>query len=195
MSRSSFIHRRNLQWTLISADSFNRANNSSTIGTTDGAGIKDPLGWTNQIGTWGISSNAATQITGTARVTVSTGFSDVWIRTKLVTGANLSDGILFRFSDTSNWWSYTEISGTMTLSKVVAGTNTNFTPIVALTPAPGYIHEVFADGPNIATYTNGTLTNSVNDSFNQSATLHGYRQQAGLGTLHSAFDDLMIFEA
>ena len=83
----------------LSTDTFNRTNNTSAVGTTDGAGSADPLTWTTQTGTCGISSNTAyASAVSSSRgiATVSLAAADVDISLKLST-LTTATYLLFRY--------------------------------------------------------------------------------------------------
>src|SRR5580765_4806135 len=116
---------------LLSADSFNRANSTTSIGTTDGAGSLDPLAWTTRQGTCGINSNKAYAVStanvsswgAAAAATVELATADADISITLAT-LDSAPGIIFRWSSTTNFWLVFENTSDLKLYKMVANTLT-----------------------------------------------------------------------
>jgi hypothetical protein len=86
-------------------------------------------------------------------------------------------GIVFRRSDTNNFWIATQTG----LYKVVAGAARANPASGALTWTKfvaGERMRVFANGSSISVYRNGTLLGTATDSFNSTATQHGLGAEA-----------------
>lgn len=175
--------------TLPVNDTFNRADNASSLGTaSDGIHA-----WTTRTGTWGISSNRAYSpsigsgpgYTGSI-ATVSTGASDGFLRLNLATMRATADdaGIIFRYADTSNFWiaQYSFTSVNVKITKVEAGSlsvvaSASFPAAIA---ADGEWLIVELNGTSIKLYVEDQLMVSTTSSFNQTATDHGlFTQQTG----------------
>ncbi len=157
----------------VSSDSFNRVNNSAAIGVTDGGGTLDPLTWTTQQGTCGISSNqayASALSGGKGLATVDLAAADVDLTLTLAT-ANLG-GLMFRFVDTSNYWVWAAVTGSSILYKMEAGSLTQV-GVLTVGAADGDVVRVVAVGSTIEVYRNGSLLLTTTSSFNSTATLHG----------------------
>ncbi len=155
--------------TLLSADSFNRANSAVTLGSTDGAGSLDPLTWFAHKGTWGISSNTAycptlgsSPTEAHAEVHLLTGDVDSTITfTTLGSG---SIALVFRYQDTFNCWFWLTASGSTGLyrrqssSSVLQGST-------HAGAANGDVMRVVSSGSAIQCYRNGSLLETKTDSF------------------------------
>ena len=104
------------------SDTFTRADSTTTLGTAETGGA-----WTAHVGTWGISSNQAYCPTsaGLNIATVDTGYSDGFV-TVTVTGVSAAgQRLVFRLSDSSNYWDLQAVTGSCLLQKYVAGSLTN----------------------------------------------------------------------
>jgi hypothetical protein len=197
-----FNHRRRAR-TLLSADSFNRADSTTNLGSTDGVspnsdgpGILDPLTWTQQRGTWGINTNRAyTSVsTGGAIATVDLLTPDVDI-TITVRVVSLLGSIIFRFVDTSNYFEffYRSTGSAFFLRRIQSGSatvlgTTTHTPFVQ---ANDTIRMVAA-GSAIACYWNATSLFTATDTFQQTVTKHGLQISADTG---ARLDDWTAYPA
>jgi len=157
--------------TVLSADTFNRTNSTTTLGSTDGAGSLDPRTWTTQTGTCGINSNQAYAPAVAAIATVDLATADVDVTVTLATIGTAS-ALVFRFVDTSNYWMYHSAGGNTYLYKNIAGSFTQV-DVAATGAADGDVHRVVANGSSIRVYRNGTLKITATDSALSSATKHG----------------------
>jgi|SRR5580765_3318327 len=162
---------------LLSADSFNRANGAA--GSTDGAGSLDPKTWTTQSGTWAIDTNQLST-TGTvpAILTCDLATADVDITyTHVVSDVN-GQGIICRFSDTSNYVFLNGDTTQLRLQKLVAGSTTNISSLIG-PPFLGTntVVRLVASGNQFWVYHDGALdpASPYTDSFNSTATKHGLR--------------------
>lgn len=107
---------------------------------------------------------------GTAAMALTTAPADgqVGVTYKTATTGGQEQGVVFRFSNTSNYWKAT----TTHLFKRVAGTNT--TVATYATPAaPGDRMVVQMNGTAITVLINGASAATATDAFNDTATLHG----------------------
>jgi len=112
---------------------------------------------------------------------LETGISDFTITatvTPFNSGGNRGDpGILFRYTDTSNYWYlYPESDGPIfVINKYVAGVATTMMIMKSFPMSSGGKLNVRIDGigENIIFYINGVEIVTVTDSFNQTATKHG----------------------
>jgi hypothetical protein len=157
-----------------STDSFNRADSTSSMGSTDGSGTLDPLTWTAQLGTFGITSNQGYPFAlsgGRAVATVDLSQANVDI--SLTSTSSNSAAIVFRYSDTSNFWIWwNDGTSNTALWKRVAGT---FSQVGSSHGSAGSsdVLRVVVVGSSITAYRNGGVLETQTDSFNSSATLHG----------------------
>jgi len=173
-------------WTFDAiTDDFNRIDSTTSLGvaTTGQA-------WVSQKGTWGISGNKAyaSNPNGTDAIAViDSGESDVTIS---VDGTwNTSTGIAFRVNGTDLLAAYINSTG-LKLYKFTISTNELlgeylFTPVVGTT----YAIKVIANGSSIKVSLDGTERISVTNTFNQTATKHGFRVFNDTG---SRFDNFKI---
>lgn len=157
-------------------DSFNRANSTTTLGSTDGG---TTAAWTAQLNTWGINANAAyVPASADSIATISGGTADLDICSITATTlpATRAFWIVFRFSNTTNYWRWGGTLGaTMNLEKVVAGVATAHLADTRFVAAQGDTLSVTCLGSVIEVMHNGRTALTVTDSFNQTATLHGMR--------------------
>lgn len=162
----------------FSTDSFNRANSTTNLGSTDGGTVS---AWTQRVGTWGINGNAAytSATTAGAHATIpgSADFEEVSM--KVTTWTSDEASIVFRWSDTNNYWFLGgTVGGALTLTKKVAGVNTTFT-VGAIGPswtlAVNDTIKARAHGSVIECFRNGVLMMTISDTFNSSATVVGMR--------------------
>src|SRR5262245_57529908 len=116
---------------LLAADSFNRADNASSLGSTDGAGLLDPVAWIPQLGTWGISSNQAYKSGGSSAeqsAVIDAGTADVIV--EVTTAArNFANGagLVFRAVDFQNFWlARNSSAGNTQLIRVINGIEAPF---------------------------------------------------------------------
>lgn len=188
--------------TLLSADTFNRANNASTMGTTDGAGIKDALTWaysnrSSGSSTWGIASNRAVPET-TGKITYATTnltVSDADISVTRPSFATNNDGLVFRYVDTNNYWDFTDSAadGKYLVNKLVANSSTSFAGSMTSRPtvSAGDVMRVVVAGSTIACFVNGVRIASIVDSDLSTATRYGLTN-GPLNTL-ATFDNWTAF--
>lgn len=152
-------------------DSFTAGANTSLSGrTTDDSALT----WTVQTGGYTISPYdkgcAYPTTPGTRSIATVTVAADCVVSATVVTApqAGQAAGIVFRWSDNSNYWR----CGQNTLRKNVAGTlstvATHSTPF-----SPGDRMVVILSGSSITVQRNGVTVSSATDAFNSSATKHG----------------------
>jgi hypothetical protein len=175
---------------LLSTDSFNRANVTGSVGSTDGAGTLDPQTWTLQQGTSSINSNTyimgAPATVGPINGAISTlelGIPDVDLSITIPTIGNAA-GIVFRFSNTSNYWYYVG-DGTIAakIRKNVAGVVTNMGSTHG-TAVAGDVLRVVCTGSSLSFYLNGVFQETIVDSHNSTATKHGLLVTSTGGPVH-----------
>jgi hypothetical protein len=151
------------------ADTFNRADSSSTLGST----TTGSYAWSAVVGTWGISSNAAYDVTATSAnhiATIDDTHANGTVAAQLFGSSPVNSGILFRLTDASNFWVWLANG---TLYKCVAGSFTSVGSLPLRTPASGDTYSAILNGSSITLKVNGAVYGSATDSFNQSATQHG----------------------
>jgi len=159
-----------------STDTFDRANSTTSMGSTDGGTVS---AWTEQIADWGINSNTAyipTSTNAIATIPGSADFEEVSVTVSTWPAATEA-WINFRFSDTSNRWRW---GGTLAddarLEKVVAGvvTSTDADPSGNdFVLAQGDKLTARCHGTVIEVFVNDVLALCISDSFNDDATIVG----------------------
>jgi hypothetical protein len=177
------------------ADTFNRADTATGIGTTttgakvwSGTGIPSRFKITsNQLqAIYGGNDAAATVNPGTANYTVQA--------TNKVTGA-ADAGLVGRYTDDNNYWLV--FGGTATgtkysLAKKVGG-GFNWVSTTNVTPTAGDVVQLIFNGNTITLKVNGVTLASTTDTFNNTATLTGFRTGNGSTGGTSLWDDFYVF--
>lgn len=163
-------------------DSFNRANSTTVLGSTDRGEVE---AWTQNSGTWGINGNAAyisAAATSIATIVGSTDFERVQFQVTTWPAATVV-GLVFRFVDTSNfWWWGGTVGSAATLNSVVAGVTTTYTPdsgaggdyILAANDILG----IEVHGSAIIAYRNGQTAMTMSSTASQAGTRVGMRLTA-----------------
>lgn len=160
--------------TLLSADTFNRADSTTNLGSTNGVGALDPLLWTQHWQPQGIISNRAympgASTLGIASVDVGGADVDMSIAVSFDFGA-----AVFRLTNLNNYWiaGMDPSAGILRLFKAVAGSQSQVGSSIFETIADGDTLRVVASGSSIKLYRNGVLKLSATDSFNLTATRCG----------------------
>lgn len=172
---------------VLLSDDFNRANSTTTLGSPVVGGP-----YTVQSGTWGINSNEAYLTAGIsgAQVTFPAAINvDISAKMVLVTNANVSHGLMFRWVDANNFWVLARgSSGNMAISRCVAGALTQVSP--DFSQVAGDVVGVKAFGDQIAWYRNGVQLGVLTDQwFATAGTVAGLRS-GGITT--PRFDDLLV---
>lgn len=169
MSRSTFGHRRG---SLLSRDTFTRADSTTNLGSTDGDGLLDPVAWTQNRGTWGISSNEAYTSAATTRsiATVDLGTPDADIQIHNTT-ANQFPGAIFRFVDTANYWRWCRF-GVSNAELTVRELGVDH-QITAVSAGTGIHYRVITAGDVIRCYANDSFLAGTTDTRFNTATKFG----------------------
>lgn len=161
------------------SDNFNRADNSSAIGTpSDGGG-----GWTTTAGTWGILSNAIYRSAGSS---YSVAYLDAGVSTGVVSAkftGLASSGIAMRIVDGSNFV-WLQLTGGLTyLWKRVSGSFTQLGSTFSggFTTNDVFSLEVDASGNWIAKK-NGTSIITATDNVHSTATGVGFAWESNSAT-------------
>ncbi|SFE74364.1 hypothetical protein SAMN04487969_10643 [Paenibacillus algorifonticola] len=158
---------------LIAADSFDRDDNSSVLGLTD---TGQP--WISHTGTWGIQSQRAYTPAGTENyATVDVGLTDYKAEISLSVRVNRS-GLVFRFTDSSNWYRFVLSSTTVFMQRRLSGTTTSLSSF-SVTPTDGDTMKIIVNGSQFQGYYNNELKVTVTDTTFQTPTLVGL-ESAGL---------------
>lgn len=160
-------------------DSFDRADSTTTMGTTDTGQT-----WVPNTGTWGISSNRAYVVSGSQATTVvESNLADCTIQ---VTAAVVGNGgLCWRSTNNSNHWL---MAPTVVFKKVAGGFTQVGASFSGLTN--GTVIKIILSGNDGYLYFDGVLKLSWSDSFNATATKHGLRELSGGGS--ARFDSFSI---
>jgi len=158
-------------------DSFNRADSTTVLGSTDRGDVE---AWTQNSGTWGINSNQAyisAAATSIATLAAASEFIDCEVTVS--SWASGTAALVFRYTDANNhiWWGGT-VGATATLNIVVAGVTTTWTPDSGgadFTLAAGDTLSATCSGSVIIVYRNGKQALCISTSANQSASRVGMR--------------------
>lgn len=169
------------------ADTFNRADSTSTLGAADTGGA-----WTAHTGTWGIAGNRAALVTPTNNnaspwniATVNAGLSSCACSVNFPTAWSDGLGIVFRATDATNYWllRFNASGAGVQLYKVVAGGVTFVVAPSATLNATGNTLGVVLIGSTIQIKVNGADAGSpITDSTHATATRHGLWNNGGPGT-------------
>jgi hypothetical protein len=159
--------------TFTLADSTDLNAQAGDVGTT----------WTVPTGAFEVQSSKATSINGIA--VVNSGISDGVIQVT-PSGMPYAGGLVFRYTDTSNYWIFYSqgIGNDLSLIKYVGGVPT--TVWTTTQAVNSDIFKVVLNGSSIDVYLTGVLMHSATDAFNSSATHHGI---SGAGGFSNTFDD------
>jgi hypothetical protein len=172
-------------------DSFNRADNATTLGNADTGQAWQIVAGTGSTTTWGIISNQAYNIAGQDSFAIQdAAVSDCTIQVKVSdTSTKQYSRLIFRFVDKDNHFMLQNNTTNYQLYKKAAGTFTALKTI-AVTPAIGDIMKVVLSGSTITPYINGVAQAAATETFNQTATKHGIGVTNS--TTNAKFDDFSI---
>lgn len=148
---------------ILVQDSFNRADNTTSLGVTDTGQT-----WENIIAGFGILGNQAYTATQGDRVAVvNSGVSDGKVQITHAVYHQYSK-VFWRFTDVSNcYW----IEANLIRKKV--GVTTTTIATLSQTIATGDTLRIELNGSSHTIYKNGVQVGAFTDSFNQAATKHG----------------------
>lgn len=156
---------------ILIRDRFNRADNATSLGSTETGQV-----WTPQSNTPGIIGNQAYMAVGTGRVMISTTISDKFatqITFAVVSALDNVQRLHFRYVDSANEMFIGKLNATTyALVKRVAGALTTLGSI-AQAPVNGDIVRVEVNGSNIKAKINGVKFAEVTESANLTGTGFG----------------------
>jgi hypothetical protein len=158
----------------LSTDTFNRADSSSGMGSTDGTGTKDPAAWNlTAPGCYGIQTNRAYPVLNAQNVAwIDLAAADVDLSVTAAAFGAAGVLIAFRFADLSNYLYAVAYSGGVLLIRRQAASNTVLAgPIAGFTA--GETLRVVAVGSSITVYRNAAVVATVTETFNATVTKHG----------------------
>jgi len=163
------------------SDSFNRADSTTTLGSTDGGTLSLRAWVMYGAATYGIAGNTAYNATGGEGVAaVETSDADVTITVPLTVGvsaANPDMAVVFRLVDASNFL-YAQVNGGgLQVGKKVGNIFANLGSPYSFTPVDGTIYtvKVVTVGSSIEVFLDGVSRVAFNDTTHQTATKHGLR--------------------
>lgn len=163
--------------TTLSTDTFNRANSTTSLGSTDGTGTKDPRTWTQLAGTWGINTNqayisAASGFIPLSYVDLATKDVDLSIVLANVGSGSGGGGLAFRITDANNFYGlrFDSTGGSL---QVVSGGSVVATLGTYAAASNGDTIEVVASGSTITVKRNGSTLGTYSDSTYTTQTKHG----------------------
>lgn len=139
---------------LLSSDSFNRANNLTTLGSTDGSREFEPGAWVPLTGVWGIDTNQAYAVStpggGIAAIAYrDLAETDVDLRLK-ISHRDSSTGIAFRILNSTNYFVFlSDDAGNCQLYRWVSGIQTGLGTNHNVGNADGDVLRVTTSGNNI----------------------------------------------
>jgi hypothetical protein len=174
------------KWGLLSAivsDSFNRPDGN--IGNADTG-----QAWQQSGGTVLVSGNQG--MSTIAQAFINTGLSDVTIQ-MTINNRDVTNGasrIIARFVDTNNYlfWGESTVPHHYELVRKQGGLFNTITT-TAITPANGDVIKLTLNGSTLQGYVNGVLQATGTETFQQTATQHGF----GSASATSTVDDFTIF--
>lgn len=170
----------------IIQDGFNRTDSAVTMGNANTGQAWSPL-----LGTWGISGNQAYCIntTGT-NITVVDDAKTANGIFSLTLKFSVSEGIVFRLSDSSNYLALRISTNDLSLIKTVANVTTAIGSYI-MTTVVGTVYsiKVVCNGSRIQCYLDGVLRLTVIDSFNSTATKCGLRTNPSTA---GRFDEFLV---
>jgi hypothetical protein len=160
-------------------DTFTRSNgalgNSETTGPDSQTLVAKA--WTDQEGTWAVSTNAAAAsalASGSAIATVNGGKADVHLEVNMTRSVG-NVGAVCRYVDTNNKVLIYHDGTNLKIDKVIAGTTTNVAS-TAIAFSAGATLRVFVEGSTFRALYNGNAAGgavTISDSVVASSTLHG----------------------
>ena len=148
-----YVLGQNLDDAATMYDTFNRANSTTTLGSTDTG-----QAWTAHTGTWGISSNQAYLQTqsGDSVATFDFGNTEVDMRCRMTISSTGQPGLVFRATNDQNYLLVIMSSTAVSLWQRVTGTYTQLrSGAVTATPGVPYPVRIVAVGSDIRVYFNG----------------------------------------
>lgn len=152
-------------------DSFNRANSTTNLGSTDDGVI---AAWTQDSGTWGINSNAAYVSVSADSIATQAGTADFeTLEVNVSTWASNQAWLNFRFTDTSNRIRFGGTVGAAAQLNVITAGVTVRTETSSVTLAAGDQLRVRCNGSVIECFVNGVLVLCITETAHSTATRVG----------------------
>lgn len=175
----------------IVLDTFNRADNPSSLGNADTG-----QAWIAKDNVWGIlSGEAYTPASGSPSLIivdsgVSTNFKISVRMAKWGVGSQ-APGLAIRAIDSDNMFRFTQTTtSSLMFQKKVAGVIITLGDYTGLTLADNDVMSIFLQGNEFKLYLNDTLLGTFTDAFNDTVTTHGLC--TGTGSVTGRWDDFKI---
>ena len=168
-------------------DDFNRADNSTSMGN---AVTGQP--WIIQVDAWGIFNNQAHVSTSAGQSTAvidSLHADNIAIQVTFALNSN-EQRLIFRYGGIANHWYVRRNGANYELVKFIANSPVSMGTFTT-TPASNDVIRVELYGSSIAVKINGNEVITADDSFNQSATIHGI---GSLSNNTPLWDDFSVTE-
>jgi hypothetical protein len=158
---------------IIVQDSFNRANNTTSLGVADTGQT-----WETS-GNWGIESNKAYQNTNanSQYAVIQSNYSDCIVSADITWNNN--GGFAARFVDSSNYFLYRITINKLQLYRILGG-GTTLLSEYAFASVSGQVYnlKIKFEGSSIIGYLDGIERINVTDTNHQTGTKHGLRQNS-----------------
>lgn len=164
---------------VLASDSFNRADSTSTLGSTDSYAGGTSKSWSViSTAVWGVLSNQAytpTPANDSPAVIDMVAQADnvrVSVSMAVVSGIFIS-GLAFRVTDNRNYFRVYASTTAVHLQRFITGSNTEIGSATYAAVTAPFTLSVELSGTSIKVYVNGNLQISVTDTNFTSATKHG----------------------
>lgn len=156
-------------------DSFDRANNSSSLGTADSG-----QAWVALAGTWGILSNQAYLVssTGNDMAYIDAGLSDCTVTAVIQGDVDAHWRIAARIIDVLNALVLTVTATSLTIFRVTAGGGSAIANATGLTVTVGDRLGIDCRGSDISIVQNGNTLVTASETQGQLSTKHGLQADA-----------------
>lgn len=160
--------------TMAAFDSFNRANSTTNLGSTDDDDVR---AWTQNLGTWGINGNAAYVSASANSIATITGLADFErLEVTMSTWASNQGWLNFRFTDNSNrirWGGTVATAAQLNIVSGGATVRTVTADATLFTLAAGDKLGVRCNGSVIECFVNDKLAICISDTTQMTATRIG----------------------
>jgi hypothetical protein len=173
-------------------DTFTRANNASSLGTTE---VGNKTWQTGGLNVPGVNTNTAYFAgTGSGNTFIDSGMSNggVSIKVSTLDGGNVGGRVVGRYVDENNFWTISPNigAGAYSLLKYVSGSPTQVDAFF-MTIAAGDVLDLRYNNNTITGFINGVQRLSATDSFLSTATKVGFGLTGTSANLR--FDDFKVF--
>lgn len=168
-------------------DGFNRPDNAALGNANTGQA------WQVTTSVFSIKDNMA-RLTGDGlrdSAVINSGWSDGQVSVTLIGNASpFGQRLLFRYTNNNNHFLFAASSTSYTINKLEAAGST-ILGTYTTTPASGDVLSVIMRGSTIIGMVNGVVVITTTNTFNQTATLHGFGGNSVAGTIQD-FDNFLL---